>query len=130
MRSKTLCALVSLSLLLVACSYTFDVVVSELSSPTPLFEIKRPSRFIGWPRVTEITVWIDERGSNYRQRHIIWQIESQGIEVKSVRYGVVPDGFHETIRAEPLQIGLSYQLSGASLGGGSSTVFELRADDM
>jgi hypothetical protein len=115
-------------------SYRFDIYVENLDSLSPFFRFSKP--LVASPKGTKNRVELNKfivvaKGSQgWDYKNPLWAFElssGSALEVKQIRYGVVPSGFNETTKAQQLSTGLPYMAIAFAPGGNGSREFILRS---
>ncbi len=115
-------------------SYRFDIYVENLDSLSPFFRFSKP--LVASPKGTKNRVELNKfivvaKGSQgWDYKNPLWAFElssGSALEVKQIKYGVVPSGFNETTKAQQLSTGLNYMAIAFGPGGNGSREFILRS---
>ena len=121
--------------LLFACSYAFDILVSDLSTNVPTFSFRKriitqsPAKYTNGYKIFSFSVNINITDDSGRMPPV-WQLRVEpgyeGVFVENIKYGVVPEHFKEITPAEPLKFGVTYYVGAStSDGGGAQDAFIL-----
>jgi hypothetical protein len=121
--TKTFVRIAFFSLCL-AFSYFIKIRVDQESENCPIFEVEKSSLF----RSSRLSTFRVERRINgeWDMKHPVWEFEFRPggeLPVSKFKYGVVPPGFNETVKAQQLQPGSSYIAGGTAPGGAGATEF-------
>jgi len=113
-------------------SYHFDIQVDQLDSDQPTFKFVKP--LFAPPRLTKSKVLLNnfsiflKHSGVLDYKHPVWRIELEPgsyLEIEEIQYGVVPSGFKEMVRPEPLIRGEIYLVTGSAAGGYGGNEFTL-----
>lgn len=105
-------------------SYMFDITVDNLNSNQPVFRFVKP--LLANPKWTKEVIELSsfsvyvKRSGTWDFKHPLWEFSLEpgvALEIKEIRYGVVPEGFTETTKAQPLLFGEIYMVGGSAAGG-------------
>jgi len=106
-----------ITLWLTACTYEIEINIGKSASGNPVFSLasSAPRKFEEL-RINSLTVI--KRGNRPEEDVVVWQVYSlpPGFHVKSVEYGVVPDGFSVRTPAESLVSGKKYRITVSANG--------------
>ena len=115
-------------------SYGFEITVDNLNSDRPVFRFVKP--LLAPPRWTKTTIKLNsfaiyaKRSGTWDYKQPLWRISLEFgsySKIKDIRYGIVPEGFTETTKAQPLLFGETYQVNGTAAGGYGNGEFILYA---
>ena len=92
-------------LLLVACQYSFRVSIAKWEAGIPTFDIDKRPMSIRRQEITSVVVYKETTIADSNASSVAWVIHSSGERLRTLKYGVIPEGFSEVSRAEILQPG-------------------------
>ena len=105
-------------------SYGFEITIDNLNSNQPVFRFVKP--LLVPPRWTKATINLNsfaiyaKRSGAWDYKHPLWGIGLEFgsyLKIQEISYGIVPEGFTETIKAQPLLFEETYQVNGTAAGG-------------
>jgi hypothetical protein len=115
------------TLLLGGCSYSIKVRVLHSPDGTLEFTLRKDRPLGGPADVNGFSVF--EYGNNdWDYKHPVWTFQLQAgtyLKIGNLRYGVLPQGFTENTKAQPLLKGKKYLAVAFGAGSGGSTEFTM-----
>lgn len=98
-------------------SYWINITVDNLSSDRPVFRFVKP--VLANPKWTKKSIMLNsfsvqvKRSGAWDFKHPLWEFSlapGADLKIKEIRYGIVPEGFTETTKAQPLLFGQTYSV--------------------
>lgn len=102
--------IVSISFLLSGCSFVIEIIYDNSDRYTPTFYLKEKHIiFDRQPKVREI-LFYKEVDNRVDYSNPIWSIKADGIKIKKLTYGVLPEGFKIVSPADRLLPSTKYSV--------------------
>ena len=121
-----------IGLFIIGCSYYLTMSIVDDNPIAPVFSIERKGAFLQKSYSGVYIVIVDiEKDVGCDNKNHVWAIEiPPGMERKleSVTYGVVPEGYRELVKAQPLLPNIVYHMSICATGGVGGIKFNIVED--
>jgi hypothetical protein len=122
-----------LLVLLLGCSFQYEIVISGLETSSPIFEFTKSSSTTssGTRERVELNSFriVTKGAQGWDYKNPVWAFETKPgsyVEIGLIKYGSVPPGFSEIAPAKPLSVGVSYRAVAFGAGSGGEKEFMLK----